>query len=238
MMTNFPPGPDHQIPLLLEVVESASEKASESVVVDFVVDRDTDQGSPLPEANRVARVRVHEKLEQRSGIAVVELGQDFRRNVLAHNRLRQQVREHRLSPTEELIKGPEGRLLLPLGREEESVEERRGRFHDLSHLGLAFLLGGRIEVGVECGQKAFEFREHERGDFGAHRHRGAERCLRKPFVHPRQVFHDVVGVHSEILGVGSRAVLRSSSCVGIARRALESVMFCDWRRGCGVSFCD
>jgi hypothetical protein len=71
-----------------------------------------------------------------------------------------------------------------------------------------------VEVGVERGEQAFEFIKHKGGDFGAHRHRGAKRCLRKAFVLPRQVFHDVVGVHTEILG----GAFESRASVVIMRR--------------------
>ena len=76
MMTGLLPRPDHQVGLLLEFVEGAGKEASERVVIDLVVDRDADQGSPLPEANGVAGGPVHKKLEQRRRIAVVELGEE------------------------------------------------------------------------------------------------------------------------------------------------------------------
>jgi hypothetical protein len=89
----------------------------------------------------------------------------------------------------------------------------------------SFFFGRCVEVGVECGQKGFELRKHEGRDFGAHRQRGAQRCLWKPFVLPRQVLHHTLAFIPNSSVAGSRAVLGSSSCAGIARAPLESVMF-------------
>ena len=164
----LPSGPDHQVRLLLEVVESACKEASESVVIDLVVDRDADQGSPLPEANGVAGVPVHEKLEQRQQDLRRRTGPGFwtrRPRSQRPQRANSGASPRASSGVRRTAGRPPSASIRPRGR---SRRKGRGLFHRLFHFGFEFLFGRGVEVGVECGEQAFEFVEHERRDFGAH----------------------------------------------------------------------